>query len=97
MMLLMVASVMMMMMMMALVVNARPHQPTSDAALPLPSSAAQPSLQTHPGPGGMAELMNEHDTVLSTAVHDSVAERSTQLTRQSSVCLPKPLCNVWYR
>ena len=72
-------------MMMMVLVNARPHQPTSDVPTLL-SSAEQQSLQSRPGSAvgrqATAERANQRDeAVLSTAVHDSVAERSMQVTQ----------------
>jgi len=59
--------------------SAWPHPPVSDIQS-VPPSAVQPSLQPPPGPGDAGvdneKQANERDVILSSAVHDSVAQLS---------------------
>jgi len=72
----------MILLLIAMSVDALPTQPSS-GVLSVPLSARQPSLQPDSGSGndGQAggdeqEQKNERDVILSTAVHDAVAEVS---------------------
>jgi len=59
----------MLMVVMMMLVNAMPYQKMSDIQ-PVPPSSGQPSVRTHLSAG------DKKDVILSTGVHDSVAELS---------------------